>query len=186
MVAWILALTTKANNWGTGFVAVGEVRDMILIDFSAPVWVQWSLHSEAACLLSRESGRALQYYDRHFQLIIFNDCAGLLLILSEYGLSDFWPDPVMWCILTWVFLWSKSLDVQWRMVRSCNSYQLAKWKVMQFVFSMKICELALLTDEHVETGCLSESDPICPQPKKYASYNFTPLLARDSSCKRQT
>ena len=73
---------------------------MILIDFSAPVWVQWSLHSEAACLLSRESGRALQYYDRHFQLIIFTDCAGLLLILSEYGLSDFWPDPVMWCILT--------------------------------------------------------------------------------------
>ena len=51
-----------------------------------------SLSSEATGLLSvlqKVEGR----YNGYVQLMIFIDCLALLMILSKWGQSDFWPDP---------------------------------------------------------------------------------------------
>ena len=34
-----------------------------------------------------------EHYNRYVQLMIFIDCLALLMILSKWGQSDFWPDP---------------------------------------------------------------------------------------------
>ena len=64
-----------------------------MIDFSAPVrGPVASLRSEAAGMLSiLQKVEAL--YNGHVQLLIFTDCLVLLLILPNWGHSDFWPDP---------------------------------------------------------------------------------------------
>ena len=70
-------------------------------------------------------------YNRNVQLMIFTDCLVLLLILSNWGHSDFWPDPgdvvhfdVIFSLIQKLRGWSKKVI-------------LIKVKVMLVVFSTK-------------------------------------------------
>ena len=81
-----------ANRQGTGLVVTDEDGHTIL-DFSVPVGGPLaSLRSEPVGIFS-----ILQNvdacYNGHVQLMIFTDCLVFLLILSNWGHSDFWPDP---------------------------------------------------------------------------------------------
>ena len=81
----------RANSRGTGFVVTDEDGHIIL-DLSAPVGAPVaSLRSEAAGIFSILQ-KVEAHYNRHVQLMIFTDCLVLLLILSNWGHSDFWPD----------------------------------------------------------------------------------------------
>ena len=83
----------RAYRQGTGFVVTDEGGHTTLIDFFAPVGGPLaSLRSEAAgifSILQKVEAR----YNGNVQLMIFTDCLVLLLISSNWGHCDFWPDP---------------------------------------------------------------------------------------------
>ena len=83
----------RANRQGTGFVVTEGADHRIILELSAPVGGPVaSLRSEAVGLLSILQTVEV-HYNAHLQLMIFIDCLALLMILSKWGQSDFWPDP---------------------------------------------------------------------------------------------
>ena len=93
--SWLLQIVAQiqASRQGTSFVATDGVRHTILMDFSAPVGDPVaSLRSEVAGLFILQ--KAEERYNGHLQFMIFTDCMLLLLILSIFGHSAFWPYPV--------------------------------------------------------------------------------------------
>ena len=83
----------RANRQGTGFVVKEGVGSAILLELSAPVGGPVaSLRAETVGLFSILHN-VEEHFHKHVQIMIFTDCLGLLLILSKWGNSNFWPDP---------------------------------------------------------------------------------------------
>ena len=143
----------KANRQGTGFVVTDEGGHTILLDFSAPVGGPVaSLREAAGIFFILQKVEAC--YNGHVQLMIFTDCMVLLLILSNWGHSEFWPDPgdmvhfdVIFLLIQKIRGWSKKII-------------LIKLKSRAGYF------LNEMADERAEKGHLSYAAPICPGPNK--------------------
>ena len=115
-----------------------------------------SLRSEAAgifSILQKVEAR----YNGHVQLMIFTDCLVLLLILSNWGHSDFWPDPgdVV------------HFDVIFPLIQKLRGW--SKKVILIKVKSDAGCFLNEMADERAEKGRLSNAAPIFPGPNKYGS-----------------
>ena len=147
----------RANRQGTGFVVKEEVGSAILLELSAPVGGPVaSLRAEAIGLFSILQN-VEEHFNRHVQIMIFTDCLVLLLILSQWGNSDFWPDP---CDVV-------HFDVIFPLIN-----KLRKWTKKVILVKVKShagCFLNELADERAERGRLSDADPIFPGPTKYGS-----------------
>ena len=118
----------RANRQGTGLVVTDEGGHTILIDFSAPVGGPVaSLRSEAASIFSILQ-KVEARYNGHVQFMIFTDCLVLLLIFSNWGHSDFWPDPGPGDVVHFdvIFPLIKKLRGSLRKVQERNSYQSEK------------------------------------------------------------
>ena len=99
-----------------GFVVTDEGRKTILIGFSTLLLgCAESMHSEAAGVAAGLLSilwnlKAVEHYNRHALFMIFTDCLVLLLILSKWVHSNFWPGPddvVHFNMMS--FLWSKKI-----------------------------------------------------------------------------
>ena len=89
--------------------------------------------------------------------MIFTDCLVLLLILSNWGHSDFWPDPgdVV------------HFDVIFPLIQKLRGW--SKKVILIKVKSHAGCFLNEMADERAEKGRLSDAASIFPGPNKYGS-----------------
>ena len=92
--------------------------------------------------------------------MIFTDCLALLMILSKWGQSDFWPDPgdVV------------HFDVIFSLIE-----KLRGWSQKVTPIKMKShagCFLNEMADERAEKGSLSEAVPIYPGSNKYGAFQL--------------
>ena len=119
-----------------------------ILDFSAPVGgPEASLRSEAAGIFSiLQKVEAL--YNGHVQLMIFNDCLVLLLILA-------WPGDVV------------HFDVIFPLIQKLRGW--SKKVILIKVKSHAGFFLNEMADERAEKGRLSDAAPIFPGANKYGS-----------------
>ena len=92
------------------------------------------------------------HYNGHVQLIMFTDCLVLLLILSNWGHSYFWPDPgdvvhfdMIFPLIQKLRGWSKKI-------------------IFIKVKSHAGCFFNKMADERAKKGRLSNAAPIFPGP----------------------
>ena len=102
-----------------------------------------------------------KHYNGHVQLMIFIDCLALLMILSKWGQSDFWPDPgdVV------------HFDVIFPLIK-----KLRGWSQKVTLIKVKShagCFLNEMADERAEKGRLSEAVPIYQGLNKYGAFQMT-------------
>ena len=143
----------RANCQGTGFVVTVGSDHRNIMELSAPIGGPVaSLCSEAVGLLSKLL-KVAERYNAYVQLMIFIDFLALLMILSKWGQSDFWPDPRDVIHVNVIFPLLKKLR-GW-------SQKVTLIKVKRHAG----CLLNEMADERAEKGRLSEAVPIYPGPK---------------------